>query len=83
VNLADAALVPPTVLTVTYAAPALAAGDLHVIEVALTTVTFVATAVPNFTVAPAANPVPVNVTAVPPDVGPAAGASDTMAGVIL
>jgi hypothetical protein len=44
-----------------------------VIEVLLTTTTFVAAALPNVTVAPAAKFVPVMVTAVPPAVDPLFG----------
>ena len=44
---------PPTV-TVTVTAPAVPAGVVAVIDVLLTTTTFVAAVAPNFTVAPAA-----------------------------
>jgi hypothetical protein len=44
-----------------------------VIDVALTTTTFVAAVLPNFTVAPVAKFVPVIVTAVPPATGPVFG----------
>lgn len=63
---------PPDV-TVTVTAPALPAGDMAVISVALTTTTFVAAALPNVTVAPEAKLVPVIVTAVPPAGGPLLG----------
>ena len=62
----------PTV-TVTVAAPALPAGVVAVICVALTTTTFVAAAAPNVTVAPVTKLVPVIVTAVPPAVDPLFG----------
>ena len=65
------ALVPPGVVTVTSTVPAASAGAVAVIAVALLTVTPVAAVVPNFTVAPARNPVPVIVTLVPPANGPA------------
>ena len=65
-------LCPPTV-TVTVTAPALPAGVVAVMVVLFVTVTFVALAVPNFTVAPVAKFVPVIVTAVPPDVEPLVG----------
>jgi len=60
-------------VTVTVTAPALPAGVVAVIEVPLTTTTLVAAALPNVTVAPAAKPVPVIVTPVPPAVGPLFG----------
>jgi len=65
-------LCPPTV-TVTVTAPALPAGVVAVICVALTTTTLVAAVAPNVTVAPAAKFVPVIVTAVPPAVVPLFG----------
>jgi hypothetical protein len=57
-------------VTVTVTAPALPAGVVAVIDVLLTTTTFVAAFVPNDTVAPVAKFVPVIVTAVPPLTGP-------------
>jgi hypothetical protein len=65
--------VPPGVVTVTSTVPADPTEEIAVIEVALLTVTPVAVAVPNFTVAPARNAVPEIVTLVPPATGPAAG----------
>jgi hypothetical protein len=59
--------------TVTVTAPALPAGVVAVIVVLFTTTTFVAAALPNVTVAPAAKFVPVIVTAVPPAVEPVFG----------
>jgi len=63
----------PFTVTVTVAAPALPAGVVAVICVALTTTTFVAAAAPNVTVAPAAKFVPVIVTGVPPAAEPRFG----------
>jgi len=63
----------PFTVTVTVTAPTLPAGVVAVIVVAFTTVTPVAAAPPNVTVAPAAKFVPVMVTAVPPAVGPLFG----------
>ena len=60
-------------VTVTVTAPALPAGVVAVIVVAFTTTTFVAAALPNVTVAPAAKFVPVIVTDVPPVTGPLFG----------
>jgi hypothetical protein len=54
-------------------APALPAGVVAVIEVLLTTVTFVAAVEPNTTVSPEAKLVPVMVTAVPPAIDPLFG----------
>jgi hypothetical protein len=59
--------------TVTVTAPALPAGVVAVIDVALTTTTLVAAVLPNVTVAPVAKFVPVIVTAVPPAAGPLLG----------
>jgi hypothetical protein len=64
----------PLTVTVTVTAPALPAGVVAVIWVALTTTTLVAAVAPNVTVAPVAKFVPVIVTAVPPAVGPLFGA---------
>ena len=63
----------PFTVTVTVTGPAVPAGVVAVIWVALTTTTFVAAAVPKVTVAPEAKLVPVIVTAVPPAVGPPCG----------
>jgi hypothetical protein len=59
-------------VTVTVTAP-LPAGVVAVIDVPLTTTTFVAAVAPNVTVAPAAKFVPVIVTAVPPATAPLFG----------
>ena len=66
-------LCPPELVTVTVTAPALPAGVVAVIVVLFTTVTPVAAALPNVTVAPEKKFVPVIVTAVPPAVGPVFG----------
>jgi hypothetical protein len=63
----------PLTVTVTVTAPALPAGVVAVMVVAFTTTTFVAAALPNFTVAPEAKFVPVMVTDVPPATGPLFG----------
>jgi hypothetical protein len=60
-------------VTATVTAPVLPAGVVAVIDVLLTTTTFVAAALPNVTVAPATKFVPVIVTAVPPAVDPLFG----------
>ena len=65
--------VPPALVTVTSTLPAASAGAVAVIEVAELTVTLEAAVEPNLTVLPAANPVPVIVTEVPPAVGPNVG----------
>ena len=64
---------PVALVTVTVTAPALPAGVVAVIDVLLTTTTFVAAVAPNVTVAPAAKFVPVIVTAVPPATAPLFG----------
>jgi hypothetical protein len=66
-------LCPPGLVTVTVTAPAVPAGAVAVIVVALTTVTPVPAALPNVTVAPLTKFVPVIVTAVPPAVVPLFG----------
>jgi hypothetical protein len=63
----------PFTVTVTVTAPAVPAGVVAVIDVALTTVTFVAAVLPNVTVAPLAKFVPVIVTDVPPEASPLFG----------
>jgi len=68
--------VPPALVTVTSTVPAASAGATAVIELAELTVTLVAAVDPNFTVLPAANPVPVMVTDVPPAVVPPAGLTE-------
>ena len=70
-------------VTVTVTAPALPAGVVAVICVALTTTTLVAAAPPNITVAPAAKFAPVIVTAVPPAIGPPLGDTLLTVGVTM
>lgn len=67
-------------VTTTLAAPAVPAGVVHVMEVAETTTTFTHGLPPTLTVAPATNPVPVIVMAVPPAAGPSAGETWEMVG---
>jgi hypothetical protein len=67
-------------VTVTVTAPAVPAGVVAVICVALTTTTLVAAVLPNVTVAPAAKLVPVMVTAVPPAVEPVFGLTPVTVG---
>jgi hypothetical protein len=64
---------PLGLFTLTVTAPAVPAGVVAVICVALTTTTLVAAVVPTVTVAPVAKFVPVIVTGVPPAVGPLFG----------
>lgn len=64
---------PPGLATLTVATPAVPAGVVAVICVALTTTTLVAAAAPKVTVAPVVKFVPVIVTGVPPVVGPLFG----------
>ena len=71
--LARLPLPPPAFVTVTVTAPAVPAGVVAVIVVLFTTVTPVAAALPNITVAPVAKFVPVIVTAVPPATAPLFG----------
>jgi hypothetical protein len=68
-----AGFVPPAVVTRTLAVPAVPAGVVAVIEVALTTVTPVAAAPPIVTEVAPVKSVPVIVTEVPPRVDPFAG----------
>ena len=63
----------PLTVTVTVTAPTVPAGVVAVMLVLLTTITFVAAAAPNVTVAPVTKFVPVIVTAVPPPVDPLFG----------
>jgi len=71
----------PLSLTVTVTEPAEFAGVVAVIVVLLATVTFVAAAVPNVTVAPETKLVPVMVTLVPPTVVPVFGETPVTVGV--
>ena len=61
-------------------APALPAGDVAVIEVALLTVNEVAAVAPNFTAVAPVKLVPVMVTDVPPSVVPAVGLIEVTVG---
>ncbi|BBH18908.1 hypothetical protein Back11_02530 [Paenibacillus baekrokdamisoli] len=70
---ADVADVPPVVVTLTSTVPALPAGAVAVICVAEFTVKPVAAVAPNVTAVAPDRFVPVNVTVVPPDVGPDVG----------
>ena len=67
------ALVPPVVVTRTFTVPALPAGAVAVICVALLTVKPVAAVAPKVTAVVPVKPVPVMVTLVPPAVSPAVG----------
>ena len=73
VNAPDLVEVPPAVVTATLLAPTVPAGVLAVIEVALTTTTFVADVTPIFTLVAPVKFVPVMVIVVPPVVGPDVG----------
>ena len=70
-----AALVPPGVVTSTLLAPAVPAGVVQVMVVALTTTLFVTAVPPKVTPVAPVKPVPVSVTAVPPAMLPALGAT--------
>ena len=72
--------VPPGVVTVTLAGPAVPGGEVTVIEVAELTTTDVPAVPPKLTVAPATKLVPVMVTEVPPVVGPAVELMDVTVG---
>jgi hypothetical protein len=74
------ALVPPVVVTVRSTVPAVPAGLVALIEVALFKVKLAALVVPNFTVIGRAKFVPVIVTTVPPPVLPAVGVIVAMVG---
>jgi hypothetical protein len=72
-SLALVALVPPGVVTVTSTVPATSAGEVQVISVALTTLTFMAVLMPKSTSVDPVKFEPVIVTPVPPTVGPEVG----------
>jgi hypothetical protein len=74
------AVCPSGLATTRSTLPALRAGAVAVIDVALETATAVAAVVPNDTVAPATKPAPVIVTTVPPVSGPDVGATDAIDG---
>ena len=67
-------------VTATLLAPALPAGVLAVIEVALTTTTLVAATPSTFTIVAPVKLVPVIVNAVPPFVGPEVGEIEVIVG---
>ena len=71
----------PLTVTVTVTAPNAPAGVVAVIVVLFTTATFVAAALPNFTVAPETKFVPAIVTDVPPAVDPVFGETLVTVGV--
>ena len=74
-------IVPPGVVTTTFAAPAAWAGVTAVRAVELVTVTLVAATPPKVTaVLPATKLVPVMVTVWPPEMGPAPEAIEAIAG---
>ena len=72
--------VPPVVTTVTSALPAVPAGLVTTIWVAVS-LTIVAAVAPNFTAVALARPVPVIVTVVLPAAGPVDGLRDVTAGI--
>ena len=74
------ALVPPGVVTVTSTVPAVPAGAVAVIWVALLTVKLVAAVAPKLTALAPVKLVPVIVTEVPPAVGPAVGLTPVTVG---
>ena len=76
----NVALCPFEFVTPMLTGPAACAGTVAVIEVLLTTVTFVAALVSNFTVAPALKFVPLILTDVPPAVDPELGETDVNVG---
>ena len=77
---AFAALVPPDVVTSTDAVPAVPAGTVALIEVALLTVKLVADTPPMVTALAPVRFVPVMVIAVPPSVVPVEGETLVMVG---
>ena len=81
--LARLPLCPLGLVTVTPTAPAPPAGVVAVIDVLLTTTTFVAAVTPNVTVAPAEKFVPLIVTAVPPSIDPLFGDTLLTVGVAI
>jgi len=81
VNALALVTVPPAVVTATLLAPAVPAGVLAVIEVALTTTTLVAATPFTFTLVAPVKLVPVIVNAVPPEVVPEVGAMEVIVGV--
>src|SRR6478735_9103093 len=82
-SLALVALVPLGVVTVMSTVPALCAGDVAVIDVALLTVNEAAAVAPKLTAVAPVNPVPVIVTDVPPAAGPLVGLTLVTVGAAL
>ena len=80
VNAPATKAVPPAVVTATSYAPAVAAGVMAVIWVALATVTDVAAVEPNITADAPVKFVPVMITLVPPAIGPLLGVTDVIVG---
>ena len=74
---------PLGLVTTRSTAPAAWAGAVAMIDVLLTAVTPVAAVPPRLTVAPETKLVPVMVTAVPPAIGPLAGATEATVGAVL
>ena len=74
------ALVPPGVVTVTSAVPAVPAGARTVHEVAVQETPLAVTSIPKVTAVVPDSPVPVIVTGVPADSGPADGLTDVTTG---
>ena len=74
------ALGPPAVVTVISTVPALSAGAVAVMLVALVTVKLGAFVVPKLTAVALVKPVPVIVTLVPPALGPDAGLTPVTVG---
>ena len=72
--------VPPGVVTVTVAAPAVPAGEVAVICVAELTTTPDAAFTPNFTAVAPVKLVPVMITDVPPAAGPLVGLNNVTVG---
>ena len=70
-------------VTTTATVPAVCAAVVAVMDVLLTTVTFVAAVPPSFTVAPDKNPVPMRLTAVPPLADPVVGEMELTVGAGL
>ena len=77
------ALVPPGVVTVTSTVPAVSAGAVAVMLVALLTVKLVAAVEPNLTAVAPVRLVPVIVTVFAPASGPAAGATCVTPGAVV
>jgi hypothetical protein len=73
--------VPPGVVTATLTEPAGSGGLVTLNDAPVTPVTPVAAVAPNATPAPATKAVPLTVTLVPPEVGPAAGLNPVTVGI--